>query len=170
MVSVYTPDIIKEVERQAKVIHLVSIHPDRAPYRFQKAAKHMVKHSGKAVVVDIWPFHSKMFERSDHNAAWPHKTPSGPLLVLFQWEGQENDEFWVAHMKRTLKVLESKVSISNGANANRPVYANTALAESTTVADVFQENLPFLMSFRTKVDPNDVMSQAGGFRIPLFAV
>ena len=128
----------------------------------------MVKHGGKVVVVDIWPFHSKMFEKSDHNSAWPHKTPNGPLLVLFQWEGQENDEFWVAHMKRTLKTLESKVSINlNRENAVRPVYANTALADSTTVADVFQENLPYLSSFRTKVDPNDVMGQAGGFRIPL---
>lgn len=127
----------------------------------------MVKYSGKVVVVDIWPFHSKMFEKSDHNAAWPHKNPNGPLLVVFQWEGQENDEFWVTHMKGTLKALERAVSTSCGED-DRPVYANTTLADSTTVADVFQENLPGLSLFRKEVDPDDVMGQAGGFRIPLW--
>lgn len=107
-----------------------------------------------------------MFKNSDHNTAWPHKDTNGPLVAIFQWEGQENDEFWVDQMKRTLKALGNK-AYGPGQKPNRPVYINNTLAEVTTVEDVYRENLVPLGRFRAVVDPEDVMGQTGGFKIPI---
>jgi hypothetical protein len=31
-------------------------------------------------MIDIWPFVPDMFQNSDHEAAWPHKEPNGPIF------------------------------------------------------------------------------------------
>jgi hypothetical protein len=107
-----------------------------------------------------------VFRNSDHETAWPHKETNGPLLAYFQWEGQENDEFWINQMKRALKALGNKV-YGPGKKPTRPVYSNTTLVEATTVEDVYGKNLPYLSAFRRKIDPENVMGQTGGFKIPI---
>jgi hypothetical protein len=119
------------------------------------------------VVIDIWPFVHEMFDNSSP-AAWSHVKgqPNGPLLAYFLWDGEENDAFWVGQMNRALSAIEAKV-YGVGAAHSTPIYSNTTLAERTAVNEVYRLNLETLRKTRKKYDPNNVMGQAGGFRIPL---
>jgi len=150
MVAKYTREVLDEVEKQAK-----------------EEAAYMKKYSAKTVIVDVWPFLPEMFDKSTP-AAWPHKKgqPNGPLLNLLQWEGQENDEFWLTRMNHALDAIQEKV-YGKGVLPTRPVYSNTSLAGRTSSKDVYRENLESLRTFRKSIDPYDVMSQAGGYKIPL---
>lgn len=108
-----------------------------------------------------------MFDKSSP-AAWPHEEgdPNGPLLAYFLWDGEENDAFWIGQMNRALSAIEAKV-YGVGVAPSKPIYCNNTLAKRTTVSSVYRQNLESLSKTRKKYDPNDVMGQAGGFRIPL---
>jgi hypothetical protein len=105
----------------------------------------------------------KISPDSAKNGAWPHKKGEAnhPLVVFTEWEGEENDQFWIGEMKRVLGVLAEHIP-RNGL----PVYSNTALAELTRVEEVYRGNLDRLKRIRNEVDPEKVMSRAGGFKIP----
>ena len=81
--------------------------------------------------------------------------------MFTEWEGEENDQFWIGEMKRVLGVLSEHIPRNN-----LPVYSNTALAELTQVGEVYRGNLERLKRIRDEVDPEKVMSRAGGFKIP----
>ena len=108
-----------------------------------------------------------MFDNSSP-AAWPHEKgqPNGPLVAIFLWDGKENDAFWIDQMNRALSAIEAKV-YGVGVAPSKPIYCNNTLAKRTTVSSVYRQNLESLSKTRKKYDPNDVMGQAGGFRIPL---
>lgn len=118
-------------------------------------------------IVDIWPFVHEMFDNSSP-AAWPHEKgqPNGPLVAIFQWDGEENDAFWISQMDRALSAIEAKVYRA-GTASSTPIYCNNTLADRTAVSDVYRLNLDSLAKTRKKYDPYDVMGQAGGFKIPL---
>ncbi|KAH8797297.1 hypothetical protein DL96DRAFT_1788040 [Flagelloscypha sp. PMI_526] len=149
MVSGYTPNLIEAIEHQAKT-----------------ASRYMEHHDGKVVVADIWPFHKEMF-RNSKDTAWPHNKPNGPLLVYFMWEGRRNDQFWIDTLKDTLKALHNVALAENCTTENMPVYSNTALAENTSLEQIYRQHLPKLSSLRAKFDSEDVMRRTGGFRVPI---
>lgn len=129
----------------------------------------MLNHGGKRVVIDIWPFTNTMFNSSTPSA-WPHTKGSqnGPILAYFLWEGSDNDYFWINLMENALAAIKEKVSKARGPNAKPlPVYSNTTL-ESTTVEEIYGENLDKLKQLRKKFDPELIMDLAGsgGFKIP----
>jgi hypothetical protein len=128
----------------------------------------MQKYSGKMIVTDIWPFLPSIFNHSPP-AAWPHEPgrPNGPLLVYFLWEGEENDRVWIDQMKKALKNIHSVALQEHCTTQDAPVYLNTTLSETTSVEDIYRHNLPKLSWLRRVYDPSDIMSNAGGFRIPL---
>lgn len=128
----------------------------------------MPENNGKMFAIGCKPFTDSMFDTistdAAKNGAWPHKKGEANhfILVYAWWEGETNDSFWIAEMKRVLDVL------SRTTPSNLPVYANTALAEHTDVKDIYRDNLEKLKTIRDTVDPTKVMSLAGGFKIPVF--
>jgi hypothetical protein len=128
----------------------------------------MQKYSGKMIVTDIWPFLPSIFDHSTP-AAWPHERglPYGPLVVYFLWEGEENDHAWIDQMKKALKNIHSVALQEHCTTQDAPVYLNAALSETTSVEDIYRHNLPKLSWLRRVFDPSDIMSNTGGFRIPL---
>jgi len=126
----------------------------------------MKDNQGKMVVIDAWPFLPSMFDNSTP-AAWPHKKgqPNGPLIVCFQWEGENNDAYWIGLLMQILQSIQ-KVAKQEGCTHDQlPVYCNTSLAD-TPVENIYKNNLWKLRRIRAKYDPNEMMSRAGGFRIP----
>jgi hypothetical protein len=128
----------------------------------------MVKHGGKMIVIDIWPFLSSMFDNSSE-AAWPHKKghPNGPLVVYFLWEGEENDKIWITQMANALDHIRRVALHEKCTTEGAAVYCNTTLWENTTVEDIYRANLGRLSKLRKQFDPKDVMGLTGGFRIPI---
>ncbi|KAG0701510.1 hypothetical protein DFH29DRAFT_555526 [Suillus ampliporus] len=150
MVSHFTPKLLDTIEQESK-----------------RAARNMKDNQGKTAVIDIWPFMPCMFDSSSP-AAWPHKEgqPNGPLLVCFQWEGENNDKYWIELTKQILQSIRKVAKQEGCTNDELPSYCNTSLAD-TPVQDIYKNNLSKLKKIRAKYDPNDVMGRAGGFRIPL---
>ncbi|KZS94066.1 FAD-binding domain-containing protein [Sistotremastrum niveocremeum HHB9708] len=151
MVSRYTKGLIDEVARQAEL-----------------ASKFLSTNGGKHILIDVWPFRSDIFDKAAPGAAWPHEAGKGfgPLLVYFLWDDEKDDEFWLTLMKNTLETL-LEVALAEGATVpDVAQYLNLSL-EDVPVEYVYRGNLEALGRVRQKYDPNDVMGQTGGFRIPL---
>lgn len=71
-------------------------------------------------------------------------------------------------MENALSAIKEKVRKARGPSAKPlPVYSNTTL-ESTTVEEIYGENLDKLKQLRKKFDPELVMDLAGSseFKIP----
>ena len=139
------------------------------PTPTQAAQRLMQRHNGKMIVADIWPFLPTIFNGSP-SAAWPHESnrPNGPLLVYFLWEGEENDYVWINQMKEALERIHAVALEEKCTTEDAPVHLNTSLSETTSVKAIYRGNLPRLSRVRRAFDPKDIMSNTGGFRIPLF--
>ena|SRR5882757_6698797 len=111
-----------------------------------------------------------MFEKST-DGAWPHEPtkPNAPFHFYFYWEGEKNDEKWIAQLKKALESVRKEAIRLQCADPNAPVYLNTALAEDdhATVENIYRGNLGKLSGLRKKYDPSGVMDKTGGFRVPL---
>ncbi|KAH9924779.1 uncharacterized protein B0H18DRAFT_1011165 [Fomitopsis serialis] len=151
MVSKYTKKLIDAVAREAEA-----------------AAQSLKAKNGQMVLIDIWPFLPSIFDNSPRGAAWPHKKGAafGPLLAYFRWEKAEDDKFWLRKMKTALKNIE-KVALEEGCTTGKlPYYSNTSL-EDVTARMIYRDNLKSLQKVRAKYDPDDVMGNTGGYKIPL---
>ncbi|TFK45059.1 hypothetical protein BDQ12DRAFT_731029 [Crucibulum laeve] len=151
MVSGYTAKLVEAVAGEAK-----------------EAAKFLNSKNGRLVLIDVWPFLPTIFEKSPEGAAWPHKKdePFSPLLAYFLWENEDDDEFWLTKMKKALNYIRN-VALEEGCTTNDPpYYLNTSL-EDVPVKGIYRDNLAKLSAIRAKYDPEDVMGNTGGFKIPL---
>ena len=119
------------------------------------------------VLIDAWPFHAKVFDRSPPGAAWPHRPgkPFGPLLAYFLWEKEEDDEFWLAKMKGTLARIRD-VALQHGLTTETPAYYNNLSLETTPAAWIYRDNLKWLREVKKDYDPQNVMGRTGGHKIP----
>jgi hypothetical protein len=130
----------------------------------------MAQHSGRLVVIEVWPFHPSIFDLSQPDAAWPHKPgdPYSPLIASFRWERPADDEFWLKEMNRSLDAILAVAVREGCARTDMPRYSNTSL-ETVPVGMIYGGNaqLEKLGKVRARYDPDDVMSRTGGFKIPL---
>ncbi|KAF8552570.1 FAD-binding domain-containing protein [Imleria badia] len=151
VVDEFTPGILDEIQAQAK-----------------EAAKELGQHGGTRITIGLWPFTKAMFDHAT-DSAFPHEKgkPNCPIIVYFTWEGEKSDQFWVDTMKTTLEKLRETVDKERPDSKGLPYFINTALAEATTVEDLYRNNLPRLKELRKTYDPSGVMDRTGGFRIPL---
>ncbi|KAH0826902.1 hypothetical protein J3R83DRAFT_4493 [Lanmaoa asiatica] len=150
MVDQFTRGIIDEIEQQAK-----------------NAAERMTEHGGTGIATDLWPFTTAMFDHAT-DSAWPHVQgkPNCPIIVYFTWVGKEHDDYWIGIMEKTLTALREKVNKERPSSKDLPYFINTALAEATTVKEIYRDNLERLKQLRKKYDQKGVMDLTGGFRIP----
>jgi Berberine and berberine like len=127
----------------------------------------MPSHNGRRSSFEIWPFHKDSFNGiTIKDSAWPHeeKNVFGPLIGWFEWSGAENDDFWLAEIKKALEKLHD-VALEEGCTTNDlPIYLNITL-ESTSAQEIYGVNYDELKDIRSKYDPTNVMGQAAGFII-----
>ncbi|KAG6371882.1 hypothetical protein JVT61DRAFT_8884 [Boletus reticuloceps] len=150
MVDEFTPGIVNEIEKQASEV-----------------AKGLGQNGGTRITMGLWPFTRSMFDNAT-DSAFPHEKgkPNCPIILYFTWEGEQNDKHWIDTMKTTLDSLRAKVLEERPESKDLPHMINTALAEATTVEDLYRDNLQKLKGLRKEYDPNGVMDRTGGFRIP----
>ena len=105
-----------------------------------------------------------------NSSAWPAssvrksgKAPS-PLLVFFGWQNPANDKVFVAAVEESAKRL-AVVAKNEGLLSNHPpaLYGNY-VDSNTPLVQIYGDNLPELRALKTKIDPNNVMGLAGGFK------
>ena len=97
------------------------------------------------------------------SARQPGKAPN-PLLASFGWEDVIYDNEFVAAAEESVKRL-SVVAKAEGLLLTDPpaLYGNYVDA-NTPLVDIYGENLPILQALQAKIDPNNVMGLAGGFK------
>ncbi|KAJ3562400.1 hypothetical protein NP233_g9595 [Leucocoprinus birnbaumii] len=151
MISRYTQELLDKMAEEA-----------------EKSAFHLKKRRGLSIVIDCWPVHPKIFANSPPGAAWPHKPsePYGPMLVYFRWRNKTDDGFWITKLKGTLNRIRA-LARNKGLTPIKPALYNNLSLETVPVHKIYRENLSWLMKVKAKYDPNDVMGQAGGHKIPL---
>jgi len=149
MVDKFTPEIITAIEEQ-----------------FNELASHAETHKCRRIGISLWPFTEDMFENATHSA-WPHRKsqPNLPVIVYLTWEDKNDDEFWLEIMKSTLKNLRKRIYDISPSSRDLPHFINTAFAGTTTLSDLYGDNLETLRQLRKEYDPKGVMCLAGGFKI-----
>jgi hypothetical protein len=97
------------------------------------------------------------------SARQPGKAPN-LLLVDFGWENASNDDEFVASNRESVNRL-AVVAKAEGLLLTDPpaLYGNYVDAE-TPLVDIYGENLPILQALQAKIDPNNIMGLAGGFK------
>ena len=83
---------------------------------------------------------------------------------MFGWENASNDDEFVASNRESVNRL-SVVAKAEGLLLTDPpaLYGNYADTE-TPLVDIYGENLPILQALQAKIDPDNIMGLAGGFK------
>jgi hypothetical protein len=96
-------------------------------------------------------------------ARQPGKAPN-LLLPWFGWENATYDDEFVASNRESVSRL-TVVAKAEGLLLTDPpaLYGNYVDAE-TPLVDIYGDNLPILQALQAKIDPDNVMGLAGGFK------
>ena len=87
-----------------------------------------------------------------------------PLLIYFAWYNPLFDDDFVAAVEESTSRL-SAVAQAEGLLSDLPLalYGNY-VDTKTPLVDIYGDNLPILQALKAKIDPNNVMGLAGGFK------
>jgi hypothetical protein len=118
----------------------------------------------------VEPFLQSYLSHANSPSAFPPPSARQPgkapnlLLVYFGWENASNDDEFVASNRESVNRL-SVVAKAEGLLLTDPpaLYGNYVDAE-TPLVDIYGDNLPILQALQAKIDPNNVMGLAGGFK------
>ncbi|KAK7720388.1 hypothetical protein SLS57_005477 [Botryosphaeria dothidea] len=126
--------------------------------------KIMALHSGTSISYDVEPF-LKTYGEKATDSAFPHGDSPLPLNLYFAWISPADDAFWYDAMRTSVQKLKD-LAIQEGIYPNGyTAYPNYAIT-NTTAEDLYgADNTARLKSIRSAVDPDGVMSLAGGFDI-----
>ncbi len=112
------------------------------------------------------PFRADLFNHSSTPSAYPPNRSRVlfPTNLYFAWTSPLNDHNVAAAILQSTNRIRS-AALAEGQNiADVALYGNYALF-GTPVEALYGANLPRLKSIQSKVDPNNVMALAGGFKI-----
>ena len=112
------------------------------------------------------PFRADLFSHSNTPSAYPpdRSRTLFPTDIYFAWTSPSNDVVVAAAIRQSTNTVRS-AALAEGQNiADVALYGNYALF-GTPVEALYGANLPRLKSIQSKVDPNNVMALAGGFKI-----
>lgn len=120
---------------------------------------------GGAVSYDMEPFDPDLFSHSKIPSAYPPDRSRAlfPTNVYFAWTSPSKDAEVAAAILQSTNTIRAE-AIAEGQNITGvSQYGNYAIF-GTPVEALYGANLPRLRSIRKKVDPNNVMALAGGFK------
>jgi hypothetical protein len=97
------------------------------------------------------------------SARQPGKAPN-PLLVVFGWENATYDHEFVASAKESVKRLSVVAEAEGSLLTDPPALCGNYVDGNTPLVDIYGENLPILQALQAKIDPDNIMGLAGGFK------
>ncbi|KAF6762009.1 FAD-binding domain-containing protein [Ephemerocybe angulata] len=114
------------------------------------------------------PFQQDIYTHSLPNTrAYP---PTGaqffsPFNIFFGWTDPFKDDLFTGAVVQSANALVAAATAQGQSNlAGVPLYPNYA-SKSVSVEQVWGANLPRLKALKRRVDPNNVMGLAGGFKV-----
>ncbi|TEB23056.1 FAD-binding domain-containing protein [Coprinellus micaceus] len=113
------------------------------------------------------PFLQDILSHNKHDTAYPFNRAEmyTPFNIFIAWADPSKDEWYKQEIEKIRDVLQAKL-IEEGYEGvtTAPVYSNYALWDAPAER-LYGSNLPKLQEIKRKVDPEDVMGLAGGFKI-----
>jgi hypothetical protein len=131
------------------------------------AVKARAIQEGRSMSVLYWwaePFYQHFTHSTP--SAYPHPStrPVTPSCFWFDFSNPA-DINWFHQALEDAADAVTQVSITEGqTNANDVLYSNYALS-GTPPEKVFGASLPLLKTLKARVDPKDIMSLTGGFKV-----
>ncbi|KAK7455756.1 hypothetical protein VKT23_010788 [Stygiomarasmius scandens] len=121
--------------------------------------------SGTQVTGNVEPFLQEAYGHGGESA-WPHDTskPFNTFNGLFVWEDPEDDEFMIQlTIEYHTKVWDKAIEL--GVSSKDAYFPPNYSQSSTPVEQIYGPNLDRLRSIKASVDPLDIISLTGGFKI-----
>ena len=123
--------------------------------------------SATFISYDVEPFLTSLFTHGTvQSSAYPPSRAQGllPLNIYYAWDLPEADEIMQNAAVQSAAHLKA-VAIAEGQDiANAHVYGNYAVA-SVPPERIFGDSLPRMQATKQRVDPNNVMGLAGGWKL-----
>jgi hypothetical protein len=130
-------------------------------------SQRLLGEAGLYVNFAVESFLPTYFDKS-RGGAYPHDPtyPAFPLFAQFSWLSPTSDNNFGNGIKQGIKTIVD-TAISEGQQiqgARQLQYSNYALP-GTSLDDLYGGNIGRLRSIKGQVDPQNVMSLAGGFKL-----
>ncbi len=163
----YTPTIIDAIVNETMVIGHDIVSCIVANLRMIKFwGQALARKSAVVVSYDIEPFTQAILSHNTTFTAYPpdRSVVMSPFNINYAWASAEFDTDFYAAVRQSKATLRSALflngqSVANGASA----YPNYALFD-TPLNQMYGANIQRLKALTKKVDPDNVMGLAGGFK------
>ncbi|EJD01924.1 FAD-binding domain-containing protein [Fomitiporia mediterranea MF3/22] len=120
--------------------------------------------SGTFISYDVEPFLPSLFTHGSPSAYPPSRSSAlYPLNLYYAWDFPTSDSYFHTAIQQSAQVIEA-AAVAEGQNVgDAALYGNYAVA-GTPLERIYGDNLPRLEQIKASVDPEDVMSLAGGWK------
>lgn len=118
------------------------------------------KTKGNIITHAVDPFLPDILSHNKVQTAYPYDRSrvALPSNMYFSWDDPADDQFMHD------AIVQSQASLVSKFPESAPLYPNYAVYD-TPVQDIYGSNLDKLKAIKRKVDPNNVMGLAGGFKL-----
>lgn len=125
-----------------------------------------VLQTGLTIAATVEPFTGGAFAASTGKEAFLHDAEHAclPSLIGVTWLSPLSDDFWESAAKEMVNKLTNAAKQEGQDLSNCPYYPNYSLF-STPSENIYLDQLPALQALRMQIDPTNVMSLAGGFKV-----
>jgi FAD/FMN-containing dehydrogenase len=87
------------------------------------------------------------------------------LLVYFGWKRSRYDEEFIAAVKESANRLAVVAEAEGLLHGDPSILYGNYVHGKTPLEHIYGENLPRLRALRARIDPNNIMGLAGGFKL-----
>lgn len=115
----------------------------------------------------IEPFLPDVLQHTTEETAFPpsRTVTYSPLNVFYGWLSPLHDGIMQDALRSTVGIIEQAARADGQFNVgDRPLYPNYAM-QDVELERIYGANLPRLKALKARVDPENVMGLAGGFKI-----
>lgn len=121
--------------------------------------------SGVATGISVEPFSASLYSHNSDSTAYPPDRSKGflPLEIAYQWTNASFDEDFHNAVRSTAEALSDAARSEGQSRQGALIYPNYAIFD-TPLEDIYGSHLPRLRSLQSKVDPQNVMALAGGWK------
>ncbi|KAF8915512.1 hypothetical protein CPB85DRAFT_1217667 [Mucidula mucida] len=112
------------------------------------------------------PFLPNILSHNSEPTAYPPSRDATlfPFAVLYAWSSSDMDDYFLDAMRSSVEQIKAAAVADGQAIEDAALYPNYALYDTPT-SRIFGDNLERLRAIKARVDPNDVMGLAGGFKL-----